>query len=114
MYLYDAIYAPENYDKVQLGFKEELARYIKDGITEEELKNAVNGWVQEQNVPRAKDNELTRTINDNIFYERTMDFQKDLEAKVSKLTVADVNKAIKKYVQPFEKWTVVNAGDLKK
>ncbi|HZJ21166.1 MAG TPA: pitrilysin family protein, partial [Pricia sp.] len=33
MYLY-AIYAPMNYDKVQLGFKEELDRYIKDGITE--------------------------------------------------------------------------------
>lgn len=113
MYMY-AIYAPENYDKVQLGFKEELDRYIKDGITEEELKDAVNGWVQEQSVSRAKDNELTRTINDNIFYDRTMDFQKALEDKVSKLTVADVNKAIKKYIKPFEKWTIVNAGDFKK
>ncbi len=112
LYLY-AIYAPENYDKVHLGFKEELGRYIKEGITEEELKNAVNGWIQEQNVSRAKDNELIRTINDNLYYDRSMDFQKDLEEKVSQLTVADVNKAIKKYIQPFEKWTVVNAGDFK-
>ena len=36
MYIY-AIYAPENADKVQLGFKEEIARFIEDGITEEEL-----------------------------------------------------------------------------
>ena len=61
LYLY-AIYAPANYDKVQLGFKEEIARFIKDGITEEELKNAVNGWVQAQSVSRAKDNELSSLI----------------------------------------------------
>ena len=113
MFLY-AIYAPANYDKVQLGFNEEIARFIKDGITEDELKDAVNGWVQAQNVSRAKDNELSRLINNNIFYDRDMGFQKALEEKVSKLTVADVNAAIKKYVQPFEKWTVVNAGDFKK
>lgn len=113
MYLY-AIYAPANYDKVQLGFKEEIARFINEGITEEELKNAVNGWVQAQNVSRAKDNELSSLINNNIFYDRDMGFQKMLEEKVSKLTVADVNAAIKKYVQPYEKWTVVNAGDFKK
>lgn len=113
MYLY-AIYAPANYDKVQLGFKEEIARFIKDGITEEELKNAVNGWVQAQNVSRAKDNELSSLINNNIFYNRDMSFHKSLEEKVSKLTLADVNAAIKKYVQPFESWTVVNAGDFKK
>ncbi|SDD83012.1 zinc protease [Pricia antarctica] len=113
MYLY-AIYAPVNYDKVQLGFKEELDRYIKDGITEDELKDAVNGWIQEENVSRAKDNELARLLNNNIFYGRSLDFQKALEDKVSKLTVGDVNKAIKKYLQPFEKWTVVNAGDFEK
>lgn len=113
LYLY-AIYAPENYKKVELGFKEEIARFIKDGITQEELANAVNGWIQEENVSRAQDNELSSTINNNLFYDRTMDFQKSMEAKISKLTVADVNKAIKKYVQPYEKWTIVNAGDFKK
>lgn len=112
MFLY-AIYAPANLDKVQLGFKEELDRFIKDGITEEELSNAVNGWVQGQNVSRAKDNELSSVLNNNLYYNRTMDFHKGIEAKVKSLTVADVNKAIKKYVKPFSDWTVVNAGDFK-
>ncbi len=113
MYFY-AIYAPENYDKVLLGFREELARFIKDGITKEELENAVNGWVQEENVSRAKDDELLTVINNNTYYERTMDFQKSLEEKISNLTVANVNDAIKKYIKPYEKWTVVNARDFKK
>ncbi|NCT16297.1 MAG: hypothetical protein GW774_13665, partial [Flavobacteriales bacterium] len=70
-----------------------------------------NGWVQEQNVSRAKDNELLRLINNNIYYNRDIMFQKGIEDKVSALTVEDVNKAIKKHFKTLEKWTVVNAGD---
>jgi zinc protease len=113
MYLY-AMYAPTNYEKVQLGFKEEIDRFLKDGITEDELKDAVNGWVQEENVSRAKDGELANLINNNIFYGRTMDFQKKLEEKVKSLTVAEVNKAIETYIKPYKDWTVINAGDYKK
>ena len=113
MYLY-AIYNPTNYDKIQLGFKEEIDRFVKEGITEEELTNAVNGWIQAQNVSRAKDNELSSVINNNIFYDRDLDFQKSLEEKVSKLSLKQVNAAIKKHLQSFEKWTIVNAGDFKK
>ena len=110
MYVY-AIYGPENAGKVQLGFDEEIARYIKDGITEEELKTAVDGWVQGQSVSRAKDNELSGVINNNLYYDRDLNFQKDVEARVSSLTVEDVNQVIKKYIKPFKDWTVVNAGD---
>jgi zinc protease len=110
MYIY-AIYAPENADKVQLGFKEEIARFIKDGITEEELKNAVTGWVQSQNVSRAKDNELSSVINNNLYYDRDLNFQKDVESKLKSLTVEDVNNAIRKHFKTYENWTVVNAGD---
>ncbi len=113
MYIY-AIYAPSNYDKVRLGFEEEIARFIKDGITEEELKNAVNGWIQEGNVSRAQDGELLTVINNNAFYDRTMAFHKEIETKISTLTVDDINKVIKKYILPLDKWTVVNAGDFKK
>ena len=109
-----AIYAPENYGKVQLGFKEEIDRFIKDGITEDELVDAVKGWIQAQSVSRAKDNELSSVLNNNIFYGRDMGFHKELEEKVAELTVADVNAAIKKYILPYEKWTVVNAGDFQK
>lgn len=112
MYVY-AIYNPENSVKVQEGFKEEIARFIADGITQEELTNAVNGWEQEQNVSRAKDAELARTIGNNMYYNRDMMFQKNIEAKVKTLTVEEVNKAIKKHFKAFDQWTVVNGGDFK-
>jgi len=106
-----AIYAPENAQKVQNGFKEEIERFIKDGVTEEELKNAVDGWVQAQSVSRAKDNELSTVINNNIYYDRDLNFQKNLEEKVKSLTVEQVNAAIKENFKNFDQWTVVNAGD---
>lgn len=106
-----AIYAPENASKVQRGFREEIERFINEGITEEELKVAVNSWVQGQNVSRAKDNELSSTINNNLYFDRDMMFYKAIEDKVTSLTVEDVNKAIKKHFKTFENWTVVNAGD---
>ena len=108
-----AIYAPQNKAKVQLGFKEEIARFIKDGITEEELKNAVKGWIQGQTVSRAKDNEISSLINNNIYYKRDMNFQKNIEEKLSKLTVEDVNRVITKYFKTFDEWSVINAGDFK-
>ncbi len=106
-----AIYAPENAAKVQRGFSEEIERFIKDGITEDELKVAVNSWVQGENVSRAKDNELSSTINNNLYYDRDMMFYKNIEDKVTRLTVDDVNKVIKKYFKTFDDWTVINAGD---
>ncbi|WP_053971655.1 pitrilysin family protein [Mangrovimonas sp. ST2L15] len=109
-----AIYAPENEAKVKLGFEEEVARFINEGITEEELKNAKEGWIQNESVSRAKDNELLNTISNNMYYDRDMNFQKDIEEKVKKLTVKDVNKAIKKYFKTFDQWTVVYAGDFEK
>lgn len=106
-----AIYAPENASKVQKGFKEEIERFIKEGITEEELKVAVTSWVQGENVSRAKDNELSSTINNNLYYDRDMAFHKSIEERVTGLTVAEVNRVIKKYFKTFENWTVINAGD---
>ncbi|MEO8774433.1 MAG: hypothetical protein ABI263_01945, partial [Gelidibacter sp.] len=79
--------------------------------TKEELKTAVNGWFQEQSVSRAKDDELVNVINTNLYLDRDMMFQKNVEDQVKKLTVEDVNKVITKYFKNYENWTVVNGGD---
>ena len=106
-----AIYAPMNAEKVQIGFKEELERFIVDGITQEELDSALNGWVQGQTVSRAKDNELSSLINNNLYFDRDMSFHAALESQVSALTVEKVNAVIKKYFKSLDQWTVVNGGD---
>ena len=77
------------------------------------MDDAVKGWVQAQSVSRAKDNELSSVINNNLYFNRDMMFQKGIEDKVKTLTVQDVNNAIKKYFKTYDEWTVVNAGDFK-
>ena len=52
-----------------------------------------------------------RTINNNMYYDRDMMFQKTIEDNVKSLTVEDVNKVIKTYFKEFKAWSVVNAGD---
>jgi len=77
-----------NYSKVQQGFffwggKKKLDRSFKDGITEEELKNAVNGWVQEENDLPSQRIRTGWSGKQQHYYGRTkMDFQKTWKKKV--------------------------------
>jgi len=108
-----AIYAPENLDKLETAFKEEMERAIKDGFTEEEIKAAKSGYLQGRQVSRAQDAGLAGTLNSNLYLNRTMDFDADFEKKVAALTPAQINAAFKKYID-YNKLVVVKAGDFAK
>jgi zinc protease len=108
-----AISAPENTAKVQAAFKEEIMKVITDGFTEEELEAAKSGWLQAQMVNRAQDNRLTGELSSNLRLDRTMQWDKELEEKVSNLTVEDINRAMKTYIHP-DKMVYVKAGDFAK
>ena len=108
-----AIAAPENTAKVQAAFKEEIMKVITDGFTAEELEAAKSGWLQAQMVSRSQDNRLTGELSSNLWLDRSMGWDKNLEEKVSNLTVDDLNKAMKAYIHP-DKMVYVKAGDFAK
>ena len=108
-----AISAPENTAKVQAAFKEEIMKVISEGYNAEELEEAKSGWLQSQMVNRAQDRSLSGDLANNLRLDRTMQWDKALEEKVSKLTVDDINKAMKKYIHP-DKMVYVKAGDFEK
>ena len=108
-----AIAAPENTAKVEAAFRDELNKMIKDGFTDEELNAARSGWLQSQTVSRSQDNRLSGELSSNLRLDRTMQWDKSLEEKISKLTVADLNNAMKKYIHP-DKLVYVKAGDFAK
>ncbi|MEJ7607319.1 MAG: insulinase family protein [Bryobacteraceae bacterium] len=62
-----AIAAPQNVAKVEAAFKEELARAIKDGFTEQEIAEGKKGWLQGRDVSRANDSELLMLLAGNAF-----------------------------------------------
>ncbi len=61
---------------------------------------------------RADDGQLAGIISSEMAAGRTLEFTAEFEKKVAALTVGDVNKALKKNVEP-KRLIVIRAGDFK-
>jgi zinc protease len=109
----NAIYAPQNADKLEAAFKEEIARMLKDGFTAEEVEGAKSGYLQSRQVSRAQDNELASRLNNYLFIGRTLQFDADLDEKLKALTPEQIVAAMRRYIDP-SKITIIKAGDFKK
>ncbi|OYU43250.1 MAG: peptidase M16, partial [Burkholderiales bacterium PBB4] len=105
-----AIYAPQNLAKLKAGVAEEVARLVKDGITEQELADAKSGILQNNLINRSQDGALAGALSSQMFQGRSMKFVADNEAKITATTLAEVNAAIVKYIDPA-KLVNVYAGD---
>ena len=66
-----------------------------------------------ERVSRSQDNELVRRLGNLHFYNRTMDFEADLEKKVEALTAAQVVEAMRRHIDPAQ-ISIFKAGDFKK
>lgn len=107
-----AIAAPENMAKVEAAMREELARLVREGITADELRDAVAGTLTEREQARAEDGSVAGMLADQEYYGRTMQFTADLDARYRALTVEQVNAAIRKHLKP-DTLSVYLAGDFK-
>ncbi|MBT1445076.1 insulinase family protein [Shewanella sp. JM162201] len=108
-----AICAPQNLNKVELGFKEEIVRLLKDGFTAEEVEAAKSGLLQGRKVSRSQDKELVGSLAKNLKLERTMAFDKAFEDKLAALTADDLNQVFRKYIKA-EDFALIKAGDMSK
>ncbi len=108
-----AIAAPENMKKVEAAVREELARLVKDGITEEELRDGISGTLTERQQGRADDGTVASMLADQLYFGRDMQFTAELDAKYQALTLEQVNAAIRKYLKP-DALSVYVAGDFAK
>lgn len=108
-----AIYAPENAEKLEAAFKDEIAKILKDGVTAEELDQARKGWLQSQQLSRAQDRELSGRLNNYLFLNRTVAWDANLADAINKLTPEQVVAAMRKYIDPA-KISYIKAGDFAK
>ncbi len=107
-----AIAAPENMDKVEAAVREEIERLVRDGITADELRDAVSGVLTERAQSRAEDGAVAGMLADQSYFGRTMQFTADLDERYRSLTVEQVNAAIRKHLKPAT-LSVYVAGDFK-
>ncbi|KAA6441689.1 insulinase family protein [Dyadobacter flavalbus] len=108
-----AIYAPENAEKLEAAFKEEIEKTLKEGFTAEELKAARSGYLQSRQVARSQDASLTNTLTNNLYLNRTMQWDADFEKKIEALTPEQIKAAVNKYID-YNKFVIIKAGDFAK
>ena len=107
-----AISNPDNAPKVHEAIQDELKKLLDSGITAEELEAAKAGYLQEQQVQRTEDRAIVQSLESYAFIGRDMKFVADFEDRISKLTVEEVNAALKKHIDP-QRLFIVQAGDFK-
>ena len=107
-----AITNPNNKDKLMTVIREEIDKILADGITDEELAKAKEGYLQRESVRRSDDSYITSQLVLNMFTDRTMAFTDQQEKKIAAVTKDQVNAALKKYIDP-ERLIISVAGDFK-
>jgi zinc protease len=108
-----AIYAPENAEKLEAAFRDELNKVLDEGYTAEEVGAAKAGYLQFQENIRARDNALAGALSQHLYFGRTMEFDAELERKIQALTREQILEAMRRHIDP-EKITSVMAGDFPK
>ena len=110
MWVLYAIYAPQNLGKLKAGVQEELANFVKVGITAEELADAKKGWQEERKISRAQDRALAAGHVAQTSANRTLAFTEKIDAQIDATTLDEVNAAIRKNLDPA-KFLNIYAGD---
>ncbi|GJG88975.1 peptidase M16 [Gemmatimonadetes bacterium T265] len=105
-----AIYAPQNVDRLEKAFREEIARAEKEGFTADEVAQAKAGWLQNRQTTRARDAALARALGQQLYLGRTTAWDAGVEARVQALTPDQVRAALARAVDPA-KVVIVKAGD---
>ena len=112
MFSSSAISAPQNTAKVESSFGDELRKTLKTGFTAEEVATAKKAYHDERIVSRSQEAALARTILSHEQYDRTMQWDEQLEAKIEALTPDHINAAFRRNIDP-DALSIVKAGDFK-
>ncbi len=104
---------PLNIDRVEKAVVEELAEFLSNGPSKQELADAQKAYLEAQKVGRAGDAALAGQIVTNLQMGRRFAHTSEMEKRIAALTPEDVTVAFRKYIDP-NKLVIVRAGDFKK
>ena len=108
-----AITNPMNIGKVDAAIGEEVAKFIKEGVSASELEEAKKAWIATQKGARASDPALAGQLAGALHANRTMTYYSELEKRVEMTQPGDVKKAFDKLIDQ-KKLAIVQAGDFDK
>src|SRR5262249_41036397 len=109
-----ALSAPQNAEKVRKAIVEEIDRLLKDGVGADELAKAKLAYKANFDGQLAQDPVVASMLSKSLYLGRPLDFQKQLNEKIAKLTPDDIKRVLDKGYIQSSKLVQVTAGDLKK
>lgn len=108
-----AIGAPQNLDKIERGFKEELQILLDEGFTLEEIEQGISGILQSNKVQRADDEQLAQMLQQLMFYDETLGQHQQFEADLADSSGEEVLQAMTQFFSP-DNMLYIKAGDMTK
>ncbi|MDE2400817.1 MAG: insulinase family protein [Burkholderiales bacterium] len=107
-----AIFAPQNRDKVEKAFKEEVAKALAQGFTPAEFESGKRGLLNFRQLARSQDARLAGSWVSNLYLDRTFAESARVDAALQALTLDQVNQALRRYLKP-DQFVIGVAGDFK-
>lgn len=95
-----AAYAPQNLPRLRKAIDEELARFVRDGITASEVAEASSGLLQQGLISRTRDGALAGALANQAYLGRTMAHTAAIEEGIRTAKPEAVNAAIRRYLGP--------------
>jgi zinc protease len=105
-----AMYNPANVGKLEAAFREVLVQANTGGFGKDELEEGRKAWLQNREISRTQDAALAAKLSNYLDLGRTMAFDADVDKTVQALSLEQVNRAFRKYLDPALV-SVVKAGD---
>lgn len=108
-----AITNPANMDKVDSTITEEVGKFLKEGVSLEELQAGKKAFIDSMKVQRADDGSLATQLANGLFLGRKFDYYSELEQKIENLNPSAIQDAYKKLLDP-KRLIIIHAGDFQK
>ncbi|NJA06108.1 insulinase family protein [Methylococcaceae bacterium WWC4] len=95
-----ATYAPALRQPLSKAVHEELALLVKNGLTDTEFSSAKDNWRHRNDLSRLDHDKLFAKLNLLLRLRRDMQYYAELNTRVEALTLAQVNAAIARHINP--------------
>lgn len=95
-----AIHAPQNSQRLKDAVQQEVQLALKDGFTEDEVREGINALLNYRKMARTRDDVLVSTWINYMQLDRDFDWSKKIDEALAALTVDKVNAALRASLDP--------------
>ena len=107
-----AFCSPKHADGVLDAMREEVRRWISDGVAGDELTTAKNAYAEEFRSQLTDDAFVASELTKGLEIDRTFAFHAAMLQKIESLTEADIQRALQRYLGKL-RWVEIKAGDFR-